>query len=78
MIVRLMVVSSRKENYYSIALNHLFDIFELDTALVGEKGIFNKINSETVLQTSVIEKVDLSNNSIFITTRNSKYTFKVI
>lgn len=78
MLVRLMVVSSRKENYHSVALNHLFDVFELDSALVGERGIFNKINSETVLQTSTIEKVDLSNKSIFITTKNSRYTFKVI
>lgn len=78
MLVRLMVVCSRKENYNSVALNHLFDVFELDSALVGERGIFNKINSETVLQTSTIEKVDLSNESILITTKNSRYTFKVI
>ena len=43
MLVRLMAVSSKKENYNSVALEHLFDVFELDTAFVGEKGIFNKI-----------------------------------
>lgn len=78
MLVRLMAVSSKKENYNSVALEHLFDVFELDTAFVGEKGIFNKINSETVLQTSAIERIDLNGDGVLIDTKNSRYTFKII
>lgn len=62
----------------SVAKKFIGDYFRLTRVIVGERGIFEKVNSENILSTSKVKKIEIQEGLIFITTENSVYYFEVL
>lgn len=78
MIVRLGRVKEHSQEYKSVARKNVGDFFNITKAKINERGIFEKINSDLVLQTSNIKNIEIGEDLIIITTKNSTYYFEVI
>lgn len=77
-IVKLMYVTELKQNYVTVARNKIGYDFMLTKVIPGERAIFEQINSNDSLTTSIVKEIGISEDKIIVVTENSKYRFKVI
>lgn len=77
-IAKLMYVTELKQNYVTVARNKIGYDFMLTKVIAGERAIFEQINSNDSLTTSIVKEIGISEDKIIVVTENSKYRFKVI
>ena len=77
-IAKLMYVTELKQNYATVARNKIGYDFMLTNVIPGERAIFEQINSNDSLTTSIVKEIGISEEKIIVVTENSKYRFKVI
>lgn len=77
-IAKLMYVTELKQNYATVARNKIGYDFMLTKVIPGERAIFEQINSNDSLTTSIVKEIGISEEKIIVVTENSKYRFKVI
>lgn len=77
-IAKLMYVTELKQNYATVARNKIGYDFMLTKVIPGERAVFEQINSNDSLTTSIVKEIGISEEKIIIVTENSKYRFKVI
>ena len=77
-IAKLMYVTELKQNYVTVARNKIGYDFMLTKVIPGESAIFEQINSNDSLTTSIVKEIGISEDKIIVVTENSKYRFKVI
>jgi len=77
-IAKLMYVTELKQNYVTVARNKIGYDFMLTKVIPGERAIFEQINSNDSLTTSIVKEIGISEDKIIVVTENSKYRFKVI
>ncbi len=77
-IAKLMYVTELKQNYVTVARNKIGYDFMLTKVITGERAIFEQINSNDSLTTSIVKEIGISEDKIIVVTENSKYRFKVI
>lgn len=81
MIVELLEVKEKKENYKSIANQEVGNIFRVVSAINGLRGYFHKLNSSDCIKTSVITRIEIETSTktyLKIETENTNYLFVVI
>ena len=77
-IAKLKYVTELKQNYVTVARNKIGYDFMLTKVIPGERAIFEQINSNDSLTTSIVKEIGISEDKIIVVTENSKYRFKVI
>lgn len=77
-IAKLMYVTELKQNYVTVARNKIGYDFMLTKVITGERAIFEQINSNDSLTTSIVKEIGISEDKIIVVTENSRYRFKVI
>lgn len=77
-IAKLMYVTELKQNYATVARNKIGYDFMLTKVIPGERAVFEQINSNDSLTTSIVKEIGISEEKIIVVTENSKYRFKVI
>ncbi len=77
-IAKLMYVTELKQNYVTVARNKIGYDFMLTKVIPGERAIFEQINSNDSLTTSIVKEIGISEDKIIVVTENSRYRFKVI
>ena len=77
-IAKLMYVTELKQNYVTVARNKIGYDFMLTKVIPGERAIFEQINSNDSLTTSIVKEIGISEDKIIVVTENSRYCFKVI
>lgn len=60
-----------------VARNKIGYDFILTKVITGEKAVFEQINSNDYLNTSIVKKIEISEDKIIIVTEDSKYRFKI-
>lgn len=75
---KLMYVTELKQNYVTVARNKIGYDFMLTKVIPGERAIFEQINSNDSLTTSIVKEIGISEDKIIVVTENSRYRFKVI
>ena len=73
-----MYVTELKQNYATVARNKIGYDFMLTKVIPGERAVFEQINSNDSLTTSIVKEIGISEEKIIVQTDNSKYRFKVI
>ena len=77
-IAKLMYVTELKQNYVTVARNKIGYDFMLTKVIPRERAIFEQINSNDSLTTSIVKEIGISEDKIIVVTENSRYRFKVI
>ena len=77
-IAKLMYVTELKQNYVTDARDKIGYDFMLTKVIPGERAIFEQINSNDSLTTSIVKEIGISEDKIIVVTENSRYRFKVI
>ena len=75
---KLEQVIELKSNYVTPARMQVGKVFKITRAVIGERGIIEKVNSNETLSTSKIKSVEIVEELISIATENTIYHFEVI
>lgn len=81
MLVELLEVKEKKENYKSVANQEVGNIFRVISVAVDFRGYFHKLNSSDCIKTSVITRIEIESSTktyLKIETENTNYLFEVI
>ena len=63
-IAKLMYVTELKQNYVTVARNKIGYDFMLTKVIPGERAIFEQINSNDSLTTSIVKEIGISTCTI--------------
>ncbi len=81
MLVELLEVKEKKENYKSVANQEVGNIFRVISVAIDFRGHFHKLNSSDYIRTSVITRIEIESSTktyLKIETENTNYLFEVI
>lgn len=77
-IAKLMYITELKQDYVTKAKSKIGYDFMLTKVIPGEKAIFEQINSNNSITTSIVKEIGIEEEKIIIVTENSKYRFKLL
>lgn len=77
-VAKLEQVIELKSNYVTPARLQVGKVFKITRVVMGERGIFEKVNSNEILSTSKVKSVEIVEELISIATENTIYHFEVI
>lgn len=76
--VKLGQVIELKSDYLTPARQYVGQIFKLTRVVIGERAIFERVNTKDFLSTSKVKKIEIVEELISIATENTIYHFDVL